>query len=115
MSHSMCLQIALLLALTLGKYSSIYALAGISLVLLGVSCQSSAYYGYLGYSAFSAQVLQYANESISLSFKLCETDGILLYATDEGNLRYFAVGVHRSKLLVEFDLGDDIREVNKNA
>ena len=77
-----------------------------------MSCQSSTYYGYLGYSSFQAQVLQYANSSISLSFKLCETDGILLYATDEANTRYFAIGVYRLRILVEFDLGDDIREVN---
>ena len=79
----------------------------------GTLCQSPVYYGYLGYSEFPSlgQQLQPANSSLSFRFKFCQSDGILLYATDSQGLRYFSVGVSRSRILVEFDMGEDVKEV----
>ena len=115
MSHNrMCLQLVLLLATASGKHFTGRAPVDVSPLLLGILCQSSTYYGYLGYSYFPAQVLQNTNDTISLYFKFCETDGILLYATSGDSIRYLAIGVYRSRILVEFYLStiEDVQEVS---
>ena len=52
-----------------------------------------------------------ANVSISLSFRFCLRDGILLYTTDSTGGLYFSVGVYNSDIVVQFDTGDGLREV----
>lgn len=86
----------------------------LSLILLGFSSSQEAYYSYHGYSFFSSgsEILSRANESLSLSFKFCQRDGILLYATGASpGTQYFSIGVYQSRILVEFNLGNDLREV----
>ena len=79
------------------------------------SVDATVYYGFDGYSKFPSanDNLSKANESISFEFKFCQTDGILLYATDEERVLYFAIGVYQSRILLEFDLGDGLREVSE--
>ena len=73
----------------------------------------AVYYGLAGYSQFphANEQLQRANESLSIGFRFCQTDGILLYATDAFNFRYFSIGVSGFRLLIEFNLGEGIGEV----
>ena len=52
-----------------------------------------------------------ANVSLSLSFRFCLRDGILLYATDSTGGLYFSVGVYNSNIVVQFDTGGGLREV----
>ena len=52
-----------------------------------------------------------ANVSLSLSFRFCLRDGILLYTTDSTGELYFLVGVYDSHIVVQFDTGDGLREV----
>lgn len=90
------------------------------ILLLGVLLSSSQcslaeplYFGFDGYSKFSSadEPLVHANESIDFEFKFCQSDGIILYATDIERQLYFAIGVYQSRLLVEFDVGQSLREV----
>ena len=67
----------------------------------------------MGYTQFPVanEELRFANQSLSLTFKFCRTDGILLYAVDSERFLYFSIGLYRSRILVEFNLGNDLREV----
>lgn len=82
--------------------------------LTGLCSSQEVYYGYLGYSYFPTANVQLAqgNESLSISFKFCQTDGILLYATDDSRFLYFSIGIYQSRILIEFNLGNDLREVS---
>lgn len=74
---------------------------------------NSAYYGLSGYSGYpngSAQLVG-ANVSLSLSFRFCLRDGILLHTTDSTGALYFSVGVYNSHFVVQFDTGEGLREV----
>ena len=52
-----------------------------------------------------------ANVSLSLSFRFCLRDGILLHTTDSTGAVYFSVGVYNSHFVVQFDTGEGLREV----
>ena len=52
-----------------------------------------------------------ANVSLSLSFRFCLRDGILLHTTDSTGVLYFSVGVYNSHIVVQFDTGEGLREV----
>lgn len=128
MLHETAVRGLLLLLLFAGKMKSIDAIrfsifSPTQMLILqccagfaGALSQSPVYYGYLGYSEFPSldQQLELANSSLSFRFKFCQSDGILLYATDSQRIRYFSVGVSRSKILIEFDMGEDIKEVTHN-
>lgn len=75
---------------------------------------ATVYYGLAGYSQFpqANTELARANESLSLVFKSCQKEGILLYATDAFRTRYFSIGLFRARVLIEFDLGEGIAEVS---
>ena len=75
---------------------------------------TSALYGLSGYSGYSAGSTQLvgANESLSLSFRFCFGDGILLHTTDSTGQLYFLVGLYNSYILVQFDTGQGLREVS---
>ena len=87
--------------------------------IFSAGCYSSeteslpTYYNFFGYSKFSSanEQLARANESISITFKFCQSDGVLMYARDGENMLYFALGVYRSRVLIEFNLGEGLREV----
>lgn len=80
----------------------------------GIASSQEAYYGYHGYSFFSSgsQVLSRGNESLSISFRSCQSDGLLLYATESSpGTGYFSIGLYQSRILIEFNFGNDLREV----
>lgn len=83
-------------------------------VVLSQNSTDAVYYGLAGYSQFphANERLRRANESLSIGFSFCQTDGILLHATDTFNSRYFSIGVSGFRLLVEFNLGQGIGEVH---
>ena len=72
-----------------------------------------AYYGLSGYTGYSVASTQLdgAGESLSLTFRYCLSDGILLHAEDSSGALYFSLGVHNVQILVEFDTGEGLREV----
>ena len=127
----MLLQLVTLLLCTLGKrrkFKSVMNLynfmlssflflsppLSLSLSFLGLASSQEAYYGYHGYSFFSSgsQVLSRGNESLSISFRSCQSDGLLLYATESlPGTGYFSIGLYQSRILIEFNFGNDLREV----
>ena len=78
---------------------------------------TSAFYGLSGYSGYSAGSTELvgANESLSLSFRFCFSDGILLHTTDSAGELYFLVGLYNSYILVQFDTGQGLREVRRGG
>ncbi|XP_019852025.1 PREDICTED: uncharacterized protein LOC100635691 [Amphimedon queenslandica] len=84
------------------------------LCTFGLASSQEAYYGYHGYSFFSSgsQVLSRGNESLSISFRSCQSDGLLLYATESSpGTGYFSIGIYQSRILIEFNFGNDLREI----
>jgi hypothetical protein len=76
---------------------------------------SSAYYeevGYTGYPVASSELTAAgASESLSLFFRYCAPDGLLLYATDQSGSLYLALGISSNHLLLEFDTGERKQQV----
>ena len=104
-SQPLCAQRVVILLLGVLLVSSEYSFA---------EPEEPLYFGFDGYSKFSSanELLVHANESIDFEFKFCQSDGIVLYATDIERQLYFAIGVYQSRLLVEFDAGQSLREVS---
>ena len=75
---------------------------------------SSAYYGLSGYTGFSvgSEQLSGAADFLSISFRYCPSDGILLHTTDSTEQLYFSLGVFNLQLLAQFDSGAGLREVS---
>jgi hypothetical protein len=90
-----------------------------SLSALAQSQDLPYYYNFTGYTQFidASSQLASANVSLSLTFKFCQTDGVLVYASNTNlqRLHYFTVGIYRSQPFVEFDLGSDLREITVAA
>ena len=82
-------------------------------VAFSQNATDAVYYGLAGYSQFSHanERLLGANQSLSIGFRFCQTDGILLHATNALNSQYFSIGVSGFRLLIEFNVGQGIGEV----
>ena len=82
----------------------------------GAQESSSAYYeevGYTGYPVASSELTAAgASESLSLFFRYCAPDGLLLYATDQSGSLYLALGISSNHLLLEFDTGEGKQQVS---
>ncbi len=70
--------------------------------------QESIYYGLTGHTGYSSgsPELVGAGEELSLTFRHCLGDGVLLHARDSQGEGYFAVGVYNLQILVETGGGE---------
>lgn len=80
---------------------------------VGGQDSSSYYYARDGYTQYNnaQNYLSGAEQTLSITFKTCTLHGLLLYANNQDGSQYFVVGVSNSRIVVEFNLGQGIREV----